>query len=126
MVEFMRNIHEEVKKKIEVSNVIYKVVAVKHKKHLTFKRLKLQERKRFFFFLNNERKVSPCQVLQKVNDNAYQVQLPPHLQHLQCPTSFALSCLNGLPHQHCKREGPDAVHHFVLLASCSLKIFCNL
>ena len=50
MVEFMRNIHEEVKKKIEVSNVIYKVVAVKHKKHLTFKRLKLQERKRFFFF----------------------------------------------------------------------------
>jgi hypothetical protein len=26
----------------------------------------------------NDRKVGPCKVLRKINDNLYQVQLPPH------------------------------------------------
>uniref|UniRef100_A0A2N9IAM9 Integrase catalytic domain-containing protein n=1 Tax=Fagus sylvatica TaxID=28930 RepID=A0A2N9IAM9_FAGSY len=60
MVELMKQAHEDIKRNIEDNNEKYKIANDKHKKH-------------------KHRKVGPCRILHKINENAYQVELPPNL-----------------------------------------------
>jgi len=88
MADFMKNVHAQVKSKIEESNAKYKLAADVHSKKLLFKEGSLvwvvlsKERQLAGSYMNlNDRKVGPCKVLSKINDNAYQVQVPPPIQH---------------------------------------------
>ncbi|GMP47620.1 hypothetical protein CsSME_00015605 [Camellia sinensis var. sinensis] len=108
MATFTKNIHVQVRAQIEKSNAKYKLVVDVHKWKVLFEVGDLvwvvlsKERyphgayKKF-----SDRNVSPCEVLHKVNDNAYRVKLLPHLgisntfnvQHL-VPYLSDDSCVN--------------------------------
>ena len=86
MTNFMQSVHAQVKERIKHSNANYKAAADIHRRRLIFKEGEL-----VWVILTKERcphgsysklaprKVRPCKVLTKINDNAYTVQLPPHL-----------------------------------------------
>ena len=89
----------QVKERIEHSNANYKVAADIHQRRLIFK-----ERDLAWVILTKERcphgsysklgarKVGPCKLLTKINDNAYTVQLPP--PHLNISNAFNVKHLN--------------------------------
>ena len=86
MATFMKNVHAQVKSQIEKSNAKYKAAVDAHKREVLFKEgdlvwvLLSKERHPHGAYMKlNDRKVGPCEVLRKINDNAYQVQLPSHL-----------------------------------------------
>jgi hypothetical protein len=87
MAEHLRGIHEQVKLAIQDSNAKYKVQADSHRRQVLFEVgdfvWAVLTRDRFPVGEYNklkERKVGPCEVLQKINDNAYRLRLPSHLK----------------------------------------------
>ncbi|GKB17115.1 MAK10-like protein [Tanacetum coccineum] len=84
--EQIRLIHEQVKLQIEANNAKFKAVADVHRRRVLFK-----EGDYVWAILTSDRlpagvnvklhdpKVGPCHILKKINDNAYELQLPSHL-----------------------------------------------
>ncbi|KAE8716482.1 hypothetical protein F3Y22_tig00110114pilonHSYRG00103 [Hibiscus syriacus] len=62
MAKYLRGIHEQVKQTIHESNTKYKTRVDNHRRQL------------------KDRKIGPCEVVQKINDNAYRLRLPSHLK----------------------------------------------
>ena len=86
MVDHLRGIHEQVKQAIHKSNAKYKEQADRHCRRLVFEVGDLVwavlTRDRFpagDYNKLKERKIGLCEVLQKINDNAYRLHLPSHL-----------------------------------------------
>lgn len=87
MAEYLRGIHELVKLSIQDSNTKYKVWADSHRRQVLFdvgdfvwaalprNHFPTREYNKL-----KERKIGPCEVLQKINDNAYRLRLPSHLK----------------------------------------------
>ncbi|KAJ0969312.1 hypothetical protein J5N97_022189 [Dioscorea zingiberensis] len=87
MAEHLRVIHEQVKLAIQESNTKYKMNADKRRRQVLFDEGDLVwvvlTRDRFPVGEYNklkEGKIRPCEVLQKINDNAYRLCLPSHLK----------------------------------------------
>lgn len=87
MENYLHGVHEQVKKAIEESNTKYKAQSDSHRCEVTFKvsdlvwavltcdRFPMGECNKL-----QERKVEPCEVMQKINDNAYKLRLSSHLK----------------------------------------------
>ena len=92
LADFIQQLHVDIKKKIEASNAKYKAQADKKKRQVIFKEGDL-----VWVILTKEwnptgpntklqqKKIRPCLILHKINDNAYQVKL---LDHLRISNSF--------------------------------------
>jgi hypothetical protein len=87
MVTHMQQVHCEVKERIEASNAKYKTKADQHRRQVAFKEgdlvwvtLTKDRHPAGPFVKLHDRKVGPCRVLKKINENAYKVELPAHLQ----------------------------------------------
>lgn len=74
---FMKDIHAQVKSQIELADA--------HKRRVLFKgdlvRVIMGKKRHSHgsYMKLNGRRVGPCKVLRTINDNTYEVQLPPHL-----------------------------------------------
>ena len=86
MTEFMQFVHAQIKEIIEHSNANYKAATDIHRRRLIFKEGDLiwviltKERCPYDSYSKlGARKVYPWKVLIKINDNAYTIQLPSHL-----------------------------------------------
>ncbi|KAI8003306.1 Transposon Ty3-G Gag-Pol polyprotein [Camellia lanceoleosa] len=86
MITFMKSIHSQVRTQIEKSNAKYKVVGDVDRRRVVFEVGDLVwvvlSKKRYphgAYTKLGHKKVGPCEVLRKINDNAYQVKLLPHL-----------------------------------------------
>ena len=87
LVDFIQQLHVDIKKKIEANNAKYKAQVDKKKRQVIFKEGDL-----VWMILTKERnparpntklqqkKIGHCPILHKINDNAYQVKLPDHLR----------------------------------------------
>lgn len=82
----IRNTHEQVKTQIEANNAKYKAVADIHRRKVVFQEgdfvWAVLTKDRMPARVNvklHDRKVGPCRILKKINDNAYKLQLPSHL-----------------------------------------------
>ncbi|KAE8702634.1 putative CCCH-type zinc finger family protein [Hibiscus syriacus] len=60
IAKYLRGIHQQVKQTIHESNTKYKTRVDNHRRQ--------------------DRKIGPCEVVQKINDNAYRLRLPSHLK----------------------------------------------
>ncbi|XP_017255857.2 transposon Ty3-I Gag-Pol polyprotein isoform X1 [Daucus carota subsp. sativus] len=87
MVERIKEIHEQVRDHIEASNLKYKAAADIHRRKVIFKEgdnvWAVLTKDRFLPGENHklhDRKVGPCKILKRVNDNAYQLKLPSHIK----------------------------------------------
>ncbi|GKD23630.1 putative CCCH-type zinc finger family protein, partial [Tanacetum coccineum] len=85
--EQIRNTYEQVKLQIEANNSKYKAAADVHRRRVLFKEgdyvWAILTKDRLPAGANvklHDRKVGPCQILKKINDNAYKLQLPSHLK----------------------------------------------
>lgn len=86
MVDEIGSIHKLVKQRIQESNAKYKAMADRHRRLLVFEGgdyvwVVLTE-ERFppsEYSKLSQRKIGPCKVIKRINDNAYQIKLPNHL-----------------------------------------------
>jgi hypothetical protein len=86
LAEMMQRVHADVKKQLEAANEKYKAAVNKHRREVLFEPGQL-----VWVMISKERrpdgqhgkltkkKIGPCKVLRKINDNAYEVELPDHL-----------------------------------------------
>lgn len=87
MEEYLKDIHVEVRSKIEESNHKYKARADKHRREVLFDVgdfvWAVLTKDRFpvgeYDKLKN-RKVGPYEIVQKINDNAYRLRLPKQMK----------------------------------------------
>ncbi|VFQ88052.1 unnamed protein product [Cuscuta campestris] len=87
MTENLRSIHDQVRRKIEESNNKYKARVDKHRRQVLFDvgdfvwavltkdRFPVGEYDKL-----KDRKIGPCEIVQRINDNAYRLRLPSHLK----------------------------------------------
>ncbi|KAE8663112.1 putative Quercetin 3-O-methyltransferase 1 [Hibiscus syriacus] len=87
MAKYLRGIHEQVKQTIHESNTKYKTRVDNHRRQvlfdvgdfvwvvLTSDRFPVGEYNKL-----KDQKIGPCEVMQKINDNAYRLRLPSHLK----------------------------------------------
>ncbi|KAE8668214.1 putative Quercetin 3-O-methyltransferase 1 [Hibiscus syriacus] len=87
MTKYLRGIHEQVKQTIHESNTKYKTRVDNHRRQvlfdigdfvwvvLTHDRFPVGEYNKL-----KDRKIGPCEVVQKINDNAYRLRIPIHLK----------------------------------------------
>ncbi|KAE8655824.1 putative CCCH-type zinc finger family protein [Hibiscus syriacus] len=87
MAKYLRGIHEQVKQTIHESNTKYKTRVDNHRRQVLFDVgdfvWAVLTRDRFLVGEYNklkDRKIGPCEVVQKINDNAYRLRLPSHLK----------------------------------------------
>jgi mRNA-degrading endonuclease RelE of RelBE toxin-antitoxin system len=87
MADNLQGIYDQVKKAIKDSNATYKAHSHNHRCNVTFEVgdlvLVVLTRDHFPATKYNklrERKIGLCEILQKINDNAYQFRLPSHLK----------------------------------------------
>ncbi|KAE8697779.1 putative Quercetin 3-O-methyltransferase 1 [Hibiscus syriacus] len=87
MAKYLRGIHEQVKQTIHESNTKYKTRVDNHRRQVLFDVgdfvWAILTRDRFPVGEYNklkDRKIGPCEVVQKINDNAYRLRLPSHLK----------------------------------------------
>ncbi|KAE8710906.1 putative CCCH-type zinc finger family protein [Hibiscus syriacus] len=87
MAKYLRGIHEQVKQTIHESNTKYKTRVDNHRRRVLFDVgdfvWVVLTRDRFPVGEYNklkDRKIGPCEVVQKINDNAYRLRLPSHLK----------------------------------------------
>jgi len=87
LAKHLLGIHEQVKLAIQESNDKYKARADRHRHGVLFYVgdfvWAVLTRDQFPVGEYNklkERKIGPCEILQKINDNAYQLRLPSHLK----------------------------------------------
>lgn len=106
MAEHLRSTHDFVKQAIGSSNNKYKAQADAHRRQILFEVSDLVwvvlTRDRFCVGEHNmlkDRKIGPCEILQKINDNAFRLQLLPHLK-----TSDVFNVKHLIPHS----GDPDA------------------
>ncbi|KAE8720267.1 hypothetical protein F3Y22_tig00020999pilonHSYRG00012 [Hibiscus syriacus] len=87
MAKYLWGIHEQVKQTIHESNTKYKTRVDNHRRQVLFDVgdfiWVVLTRDRFPVGEYNklkDRKIGPCEVVQKINDNAYRLRLPSHLK----------------------------------------------
>ncbi|KAB5561230.1 hypothetical protein DKX38_006187 [Salix brachista] len=87
MAEHLKEIHNQVSTAIQESNTQYKLRIDNHRRKVLFDKgdfvWAVLTRDRFPVGEYNklkDRKIGPCEVLQKINDNAYRLRLPSHLK----------------------------------------------
>ncbi|VFQ61163.1 unnamed protein product [Cuscuta campestris] len=87
MTVHLKGIHEQVRSKIEESNNRYKARVDKHRRQVLFDVgdfvWVVLTKDRFLvgeYDKLKERKIRPCEIVQKINDNAYKLRLPGHLR----------------------------------------------
>ncbi|KAE8672853.1 putative CCCH-type zinc finger family protein [Hibiscus syriacus] len=87
MAKYLRGIHEQVKQTIHESNTKYKTRVDNHRRQVLFDVgdfvWAVLTRDRFPVGEYNklkDRKIGPCEVVQKINENAYRLRLPSHLK----------------------------------------------
>jgi len=87
LAEHLRGIHEQVKLAIQKSNDKFKARVDRHRRQVLFDVgdfvWAVVTRGRFPVAKYNklrERNIGPCEILQKINDNAYKLHLPSHLK----------------------------------------------
>ncbi|GKA64705.1 putative CCCH-type zinc finger family protein [Tanacetum coccineum] len=84
--EHIKNIHEEVKLQVEAHNAKYKKAVDLHRRKVVFEEgdyvwaVLTKDRLRAGVNVKlHDRKIGPCQIQKKINDNAYHLQLPSNL-----------------------------------------------
>nr|GEV25963.1 putative reverse transcriptase domain-containing protein [Tanacetum cinerariifolium] len=84
--EHIKNIHEEDKLQVEAHNAKYKKAADLHRRKVVFEDgdyvwaiLTIDRLSTGVNVKLHDRKIGPCQIQKKINDNVYQLQLPSHL-----------------------------------------------
>ena len=87
MAEHLKEIHNQVHTAIQESNTQYKLRIDNHRRKVLFEEgdfvWAVLTRDRFPVGEYNklkDKKIGPCEILQKINDNAYRLRLPSHLK----------------------------------------------